>query len=193
VDPINPARSRSLSVFDARHRLAFSEYWRIPDFNDTNWSRHLVNGWALSSIVTVQSGFPIRLTSQNDQELLDSFNFETAGEPEQIAPFHRLQPQNSGGYYFNPASFTNGPLGQIGNAPRTICCGPGISNVDFAVHKAFPAGEGKNLEFRTEFFNAFNHTQFFNPDGNFSDGSAFGQVSQARDPRLIQIAMKLSF
>lgn len=193
VNPIDPAKSRSLSLFDARHRFVFSGYWRVPEFKVANWSRQVMNGWALSSIVTVQSGFPIRLTSASDQELMNSSNFETPGEPQQVGPLQRLRPQNSGGYYFNPASFTNAPLGQIGNAPRTICCGPGISNVDLAVHKIIPVAEGKNLEFRTEFFNAFNHTQFLNPDGNFTDGSTFGQVSKARDPRLIQIALKLNF
>jgi len=193
VNPIDPAKSRSLSLFDARQRLVLSEYWRIPEFAVTNWSHHVINGWAVSGILSLQSGFPIRLTSQSDQELMGSFNFETPGEPEQIAPFQRLHPQNSGEYFFNPASFTNGPLGQIGNAPRTICCGPGISNLDVALHKAFLLTEAKKLEFRTEFFNALNHTQFLNPDGNFTDGSTFGQVSKARDPRLIQTALKLTF
>jgi hypothetical protein len=193
VNPIDPAKSRSLSLFDARHRFVFSGYWRVPEFEVKNWSRHVMNGWALSGIVTVQSGFPIRLISDSDMELMNSSNFESVGEPQQVGPFQRLSPQSSGGYYFNPAAFTNAPLGQIGNAPRTICCGPGINNVDFAVHKVMTVGEGKNLEFRTEFFNAFNHTQFFNPDGNFTDGSTFGQVSKARDARLVQMALKLTF
>jgi carboxypeptidase family protein len=193
VNPIDPAKSRSLSLFDARHRFVFSGYWQIPKFDVTNWAGHLVNRWALSSIVSVQSGFPIRLTSSSDLELMNSSNFESPGEPQQIGAFERLQPQKSGGYYFNPASFTNAALGQIGNAPRTICCGPGISNVDVALHKTMAIGEGKNLEFRTEFFNAFNHPQFLNPDGNFTDGSAFGRVNKARDPRLIQMAMRFTF
>jgi len=49
------------------------------------------------------------------------------------------------------------------------------------------------LEFRGELFNAFNHAQFFQPDGNFTDGSDFGRVKRARDPRLVQFALKLSF
>jgi hypothetical protein len=104
-----------------------------------------------------------------------------------------LDPRSSGGYYFNPASFADGPLGQIGNARRAICCGPGIANLDFAVHKNVRFAEGKKLEFRTEFFNLFNHTQFFNPDGNISDGATFGQVQRARDPRLIQLAVRFTF
>jgi outer membrane receptor protein involved in Fe transport len=193
VNPIDPRRSRSLSLFDARHRLVASEYWRIHDWRISNWTHHLTNGWALSGILTLQSGFPIRLTSTSDQELMSSFDFETPGEPNQIAPLRLLYPQKNGGYYFDPSSFVEAPLGQIGNAPRTICCGAGTANLDFAVHKIIAVRESANLEFRTEIFNLFNHTQFFNPDGNITDGTSFGQVSRARDPRLIQLAVRLIF
>jgi hypothetical protein len=193
VNPIDPRKSRSLSLFDARHRLVASEYWRIPDWRISNWTRHLTNGWAFSGILTLQSGFPIRLTSTNDLELMSSFDFETPGEPNQIAPLRRLNPQKSKGYYFDPSSFAEAALGQIGNAPRTICCGPGTANLDFAVHKVLVVREGTSLEFRTEIFNAFNHTQFLSPDGNITDGTAFGQVSRAQNPRLIQVALRLTF
>jgi Carboxypeptidase regulatory-like domain len=193
VNPIDPARSRSSSLFDARQRLVLSGFWQLPDWHTANWSNRAFRGWAVSGIFTAQSGFPIRLTSESDRELMDSFDFESPGEPEQVAPFRRLEPQNSGGYFFDPSSFTDSPLGQIGNAPRAICCGPGILNLDLAVHKNIRLHERAKLEFRGEFFNTLNHTQFLNPDGDFTDGSGFGKVAQARDPRLIQVAMKLSF
>lgn len=193
VNPIDPRKSRSLSLFDARHRLVVSEYWRIPERRTSNWARHLANGWALSGILTLQSGFPIRLTSSSDKELMNSFDLETPGEPTQVAPFRHLDPQKSGGYYFDPSSFVEAPLGQIGNAPRTICCGPGTTNLDFAVHKVVAMRESKKLEFRTEIFNVFNHTQFFNPDGNITDGPSFGQVRRARDPRVVQLALRFTF
>jgi len=193
VDPLDPERERSLSLFHAAQRFVLSEYWRIPAMPIRGWSRYLVNGWALAGIMTLQSGFPIRITSSSDLELMGSFDFEDPGEPNQIAPFHRLNPQSSGGYYFNPASFANGPLGVIGNAPRAVCCGPGIGELDLALHKDFALTEGKTLEFRTEFFNVFNRTEFLNPDGNISDGASFGTVSGERDPRLVQLALRLIF
>jgi hypothetical protein len=193
VNPIDPKKSRSLSLFDARHRLVVSEDWRIPDWRISNWTRHLANGWALSGILTLQSGFPIRLTSSSDRELMSSSDFETSGEPTQVAPFRRLDPRKSGGYYFDPSSFVDAPLGQIGNAPRTICCGPGKANLDLGAHKVIALRESMKLEFRTEIFNLFNHTQFFNPDGNITDGASFGQVTRAQDPRLIQLALRLTY
>jgi hypothetical protein len=193
IDPLDPRHSRSLSLFDARHRLVFSEYWHLPGPQGEPWARHLFGGWALSSILTIQSGFPIRMTSTSDQELMNSANFETVGEPQQVARFRRLNPDRSGGYYFDPSSFTESTLGQIGNTPRTLCCGPGIANLDVGVHKSFEVREGTKLEFRTEVFNLMNHTQFMNPDGNITDDASFGMVSRARDPRLIQLALRLTF
>ena len=199
LNPLPGANNRSLSLFDARHRFVISYYWEIPGSKFSGFMGKIANGWALSGITTYQTGFPIRITSDADNELMNSFDFELPGEPDQIGPFQRLHPQNSGNYYFNPASFTEDTsvdpslLGRIGNAPRTICCGPGISNTDFALLKNISVSETKHFEFRAELFNIFNHTQFYNPDGNSTDGSQFGQVTQVKDPRLMQFALKLFF
>jgi hypothetical protein len=193
VNPLDAAKSRSLSLFNAIHRFVVSEYWRVPEFHVSNWSRHVLNGWAVSGITSIQSGFPIRITSSSDRELMGSFDFESPGEPNQAALFRRLNPRTSGGYYFDPAAFVDGPLGQIGNAPRDVCCGPGIAQFDVAIHKLMTVSETKKLEFRTEFFNLLNHTQFLNPDGNISDGTSFGQVTRQRDPRLVQVALRFTF
>ena len=193
INPLNPASSRSLSLFDARHRFVLSGYWQLPAWRSSKLSRHLTGGWAVSGIATLQSGFPIRITSSGDRELMGSFDFEAPGEPDQVAPFHRLDPRKSGGYYLDPASFADAPLGQIGNSPRTVCCGPGILSFDFAVHKRFSLSERTAFEFRTEFFNLFNHTQFLNPDADITEGTGFGLVGRARDPRLMQVALRVSF
>ncbi len=199
LNPIDPRLSRSLSLFDARHRFVLSYYWEVPVRKYDGAMGKLLDGWALSGITTFQTGFPIRITSDADNELMDSFDFELPGEPDQIAPFTTQRPQTHGSYYFNPAAFTEDTtvdpslFGRIGNAPRTICCGPHISNTDFAVLKNIALSDTKKFEFRAEMFNLFNHTQFFNPDGNSSDGTQFGQVTQARDPREVQFALKFYF
>ena len=65
--------------------------------------------------------------------------------------------------------------------------------MDFGASKRIQLGENGWLEFRSEFFNIFNHTQFLNPDGNISDGADFGRVKHTRDPRQIQFALKFAF
>ncbi len=199
LNPLPGANNRSLSLFDARHRFVLSYFWQLPVPKYTGIEGMLLDGWSLSGITTYQTGFPIRITSSADNELMNSFDFELPGEPDQISPFQRLHPQNNNNYYFNPASFTEDTkvdpslFGRIGNAPRTICCGPGISNTDIAILKSIPFNESRRIEFRAEVFNLFNHTQFFNPDGNSTDGSQFGQIIQAKDPRLMQFALKFFF
>lgn len=199
LNPIDPRLSRALSEFDARHRFVFSYFWQIPTGKHDGLTGKFVDGWGLSGITTFQTGFPIRITSQADNELMYSFDFELPGEPDQIAPFKTLHPQSNGNYFFDPNSFTEDTtvdpslFGRIGNAPRTICCGPRISETDFSILKNIPFTESKYMEFRADFFNIFNHTQFYNPDGDSSDGGQFGQVTQARDPRLMQFALKLYF
>jgi Carboxypeptidase regulatory-like domain/TonB dependent receptor len=195
VDPINPRRNRSRSLYDATHRFVFSYYWELPVPKYEGFKGKALNGWAVSGITTFQSGFPIRITEQDDIELQSSFDFETPGQPNVGAPFHKLDPRGPGNLGFNPDAFTEDTVepGTIGNAPRTVCCGPGINNWEFGFLKSTPIAERYKVDFRGEFFNAFNHAQFFQPEGNTSTGADFGRVRRARDPRVVQFALKFYF
>jgi hypothetical protein len=199
LDPVDFGRTRSLSLYDARQRFVLSYFWEFPIPKYSGAKEKILNGWAMSGITTYQTGFPIRITSFSDSELFgDTFSFEFPSEPNQAIPFRHMDPRRNNGFYFDPNTFTDAtvPLGQLGNAPRTICCGPGIQDWTVAFHKNTPVTEGTHMEFRAEFFNAFNHTQFLNPCGNTAscnDGSTYGKVSQARNPRLVQLALKYVF
>ena len=94
--------------------------------------------------------------------------------------------------YLDPTQFNDPALGTFATTPRSLCCGPGTNQWDMSLSKRLPITESKYFQFRTDIFNVFNKTQFFNPDGNFSN-STFGQVLQARDPREIQFALKFYF
>src|SRR5437016_7644842 len=106
LNPVDPRISRSLSNFDARHRIVFSYYWELPFQHYSGAKGKLLNGWAVSGITTFQTGFPIRIQSLADNELMYSFDFELPGEPAQIAPFRTMRPQSNGNYFFDPNSFT---------------------------------------------------------------------------------------
>jgi hypothetical protein len=214
LNPLPGANNYARSLFDARHRFVLSYYWELPVPKYSGFVGKVVDGWAVSGITTYQTGFPIRITSDADNELMNSADFEYPGEPDKIGPFQTLHPQSNQGYYFNQNSFTENAtvntvtpcsqqifygcydqtlLGRVGTAPRTICCGPGISDTDISFIKNIPVNERSHFEFRAELFNIFNHTQFYNPDGNSTDGSQFGQVTQVKDPRLAQFALKFYF
>jgi hypothetical protein len=197
LNPLNFNATYGLSAYDARHRFVFNYVWDLPVPKYEGFKGKLLDGWQMSGILSFQSGFPIRITSQADIEQLDNtFLFEAPGEPNLMGPFHTQNIRQNGGFVFDPNLFTNSTVapGTIGNAPRTICCGPGINNWDMSFNKMTPIGERVQMEFRGDIFNVWNHAQFYSVDGNISNlGSTFGQVQHVHDPRLVQLALKLRF
>ncbi len=222
LNPLNFNATYGLSNYDARHRFVFNYVWDLPVPKYDGFKGKLLNGWEASGILSFQSGFPVRITSQDDVELLDTtFDFEEPGQPN-FAPgasFKTVNPRSTvcaaftgplaqaidptapacqpvSGYSFDPNLFTNATVapGTIGNAPRSICCGPGINNWDMSFSKQTSFGERWQMEFRADVFNIWNHAQFYTVDGNISNqGGTFGQVLHVRDPRLLQFALKFHF
>lgn len=195
LDPYNFSHNRSLSLYDARNRFVFSSVWDLPVRKYSGARGALLDGWEASGILTLQSGFPIRMGSNVDQELQGSVDFEAPGRPDMVKPFTHRNPRTPlngvTGYYFDPSIFALPALGSTGNAPRSLCCGPGINGTDLAMQKITPLGEGRMIQFTFQVFNVFNHTQFLNPDGQIGDaGGLFGSVTRVRDPRQIQLAIR---
>ncbi|HET9650889.1 MAG TPA: TonB-dependent receptor, partial [Usitatibacter sp.] len=138
----------SPSLFDARHRFVVSYYYELPVPKYEGTKKMFLNGWAISGITTYQTGFPIRILSSNDQELMNSFDFNLPGRPDLVAPFTTGDPRSNnfcaagtggttgvpcqtGTYAFDPNAFADAAMGSVGNTARTICCGPGVKNWDF--------------------------------------------------------------
>jgi hypothetical protein len=94
--------------------------------------------------------------------------------------------------YFNTGAFALAASGTFGNAGRNILYGPGTFLMDFSAMKNFRITEGSRIQFRAEFFNLFNTPLFNNPSTSVTD-SRFGQITGARDPRIIQLALKVYF
>jgi hypothetical protein len=197
LNPVNFNATYGLSAYDARNRFVFNYVWDLPVPKFDGFKGKLLDGWEMSGILSFQSGFPIRITSQDDVEELDSTDlFEFPGEPNLTAPFHTQNIRKNGGFVFDPNLFTNSTVlpGTIGDAPRSMCCGPGINNWDMSFMKETNFGERLQMEFRTDIFNIWNHAQFYSVDGNVSNqGSTFGQVQHVHDPRLIQFSLKFRF
>ncbi len=193
LNPFNFRKSRGVSLTDARNRFVFSPYWELPVPKYSGFKGKLVDGWAASAIITYQSGFPIRFFDANDTELNSSFFFEPANTPQISGSVHFQNPKTHNNQYIITSNIADPPAGQFGNSPHALCCGPSISNSDISIQKRTSISERFNTEFRADIFNAFNHTQFANPDGNFSD-QTFGQIQTTReDPRVIQFGLKILF
>jgi len=214
LNPVNLNATYGPSLFDARHRFVFSYVWELPVPKYDGFKGQLLDGWQVSGIITYQTGFPVRVNSSDDIEEFYSTFFEGPGEPNWAPGYTpgklvQWDPRKHGGLAFDPNQFTNATVapGTIGNAPRSICCQPGISNVDMGFFKGFQLRERLRMEFRTEVYNVFNHTQFYSVDGNISDSGSltysgttvigtngtFGLAQHVRDPRLLQFALKFLF
>jgi hypothetical protein len=195
LDPFNFGASRALSLFNSKQRFVVSYDWELPIARRQGFAGKLVNDWEVSGITQFQSGFPIRLDTTNDNELINSFFFLGTEAPSLNGPLQIQNPKKNGDFYLNFNQFSDPPLGQFNNGTqRTICCGPGLIDWDFSVHKKIPLSETRYVQFRAEIFNVFNHTNYSNPDGHFSDGlSGFGKITSAGDPRLLQFALKFFF
>ncbi|MGH9515037.1 MAG: carboxypeptidase regulatory-like domain-containing protein [Terriglobales bacterium] len=203
VNFVNPKLSRGLSSSDVRHNFVFSYIWALPfDKVFKGGPRRLTEGWQLQGITRFASGFPIQMNQgSGDASLTGSSSTDM---PNLVGPIVKVDPRKvntacptydgtpgSGtGCYFLPSAFAvNTTLGTFGTANRRFFHGPGINNFDVGLSKRIPVTESKTFEIRGEFFNVFNHAQFFNPSGNIDD-SNFGEVTQARDPRIGQVSAK---
>ncbi len=123
--------------------------------------------------------------------------------PNLVGPIHLHNPRATGDHtYFDQSAFTatacglssTGVLlgtdcGSFGTANRRFFHGPGINNTDLGITKMIPLNEAMHFEIRGEFFNIFNHAQFSNPSGDISSAT-FGNVTNARDPRIGQVSAK---
>lgn len=194
VDVLDPSR-KALSAFNVTNNFVFSQTFRLPV--DMISHNRAAAGWMVSSITRFTTGEPVTLLETDDNSLLGT----SGSGPIQLpidtpdftpGPLNFTNPR-SGQPYFNTSLFTPEPLGQLGTAPRRFFHGPGINNWDIAIEKDTKITETVNLQFRSEFFNAFNHTQFGQPDGKINDGPSFGVVGSAGLPRIMQFALKLQF
>jgi hypothetical protein len=200
LNPFDFKKSRALSLFNSKQRFVINYVWDIPVPKYAGVKGKVLDNWQLSGITQFQSGFPIRLQTQDDDELIGSLFFFGTAAPQVNGPLQIQDPkisvpQSNGQfvhYYLNPNQFSDPPLGTFATTPRSICCGPGENQWDVTLMKKVSITEARYFEFRTDIFNLFNRTEFVNPDGNFSD-STFGQVQEVLPPRLVQFALKFYF
>ncbi len=200
VNPFDYQATRALSAWDLRHNLVASYVYNLPFDRLTTRFPLLTEGWSISGITRLSSGFPVTIKSNDDNSLQGSIPNGVNNYSLDTADYNGLpltlngNPRN-GLPYFNPSAFTQSALGSPGNASRRSFYGPGMFNSDIALLKSFQFSENRNLEFRLETFNTFNHAQFFGPgavQGNI-DSPLFGQVVRAASPRLVQLALKFTF
>ena len=213
-DQDNPKQRYGPDSFVREHRFIANFTYHVPGpKNARSFIGEALGGWMVAGIATLQSGHPLTLTYNHSGGKPSIFGTAFLDRPSvsgKCAPGQYVNPgsvvSNIGGTktYINTSCFTDpavfsadDPVGVgFGNAGVGILDGPGQQNYDLSMIKKFPLGwprEGASLEFRSEFFNAFNHPQFGDPDVEFTSPT-FGQITTTLvAPRILQFALKLNF
>jgi len=205
------------------HRFTFSYVYNFPTPKFSNgFANILLGGWNLSGVTTIQSGLPLTFTATNGTNAF-GINGAGGDRPNLAPGCSHADLVTSGSDKDRLGGASGGPgfinrtciLGltatggapafipvevgggtNFGNSGVGIIVGPGQNNTDIAIVKRTRVpflGEGGNIEFRTEFFNAFNTPQFNNPSTNAS-AATFGQItSTSVSPRIIQFGLKVNF
>jgi len=195
-DNYNLRAERGNSDFDIRHRLSWSLIYELPQMHGL--PKLLGQGWQFGGILTLQTGQPFSvLTGKGLSGTgLGNDRPNLVGDPN--AGPHTVQK------WFNTSAFVDNPPLTFGDAGRNIVVAPGYRDFDFSLLKNTKIGEKVNVQFRTEFFNIFNHPSFAIPS-NISAAANFGALFTTPDaaqnnvglgsggPRLVQFALKLSF
>ncbi|HXL23148.1 MAG TPA: TonB-dependent receptor [Candidatus Dormibacteraeota bacterium] len=195
------------STFDTRHRWTSALNYQAPPIPHV--PRILAEGWQLNSIITVQSGRPIGIITSNDTS--GTFNFHQ--RPNVVPGVNPILPNwTPATGYLNPAAFAQPTDGTFGNLGRDQIFGPGFWNVDFSFSKNFELRDRLKLQFRTEFFNIFNHPNFALPSNSLDftpdpilGRPILGAITQTPDvaqgnpglggggPRVLQFGLRLQF
>jgi hypothetical protein len=195
-DPFNLHTMKGPSDYDVTHRFVFSYGYELPFGRGRAFGSNIprlldqfVGGWQLAGITTFQTGFPF--TPQLGASDPANVNYAYARRPDVLGTGSLSNPNINQWFNINdfgvPQPFT------IGNAGRNILRGPKFQNWDISLLKNFHFTERRYLEFRAEFFNAFNHPNFSLPNTNIEDKIHGGQITSAYDPRIMQFALKLYF
>jgi hypothetical protein len=171
----------------------------------------ILGNWHVDLIERVTSGFPLFVVDSADESgTYFSYNGFTLQRPNEVGNPNVAGPEPGGTncptqihtlqHWFDPCAFAQAPSGELGTAARAPVDGPRFVNTDFSVIKNFPFHESMNVQFRAEFFNLFNHPQFFmgglgdTGQQDINTPSSFGVINNTvNNPRLIQFALRLAF
>ncbi len=192
---------KAVSGFDQRQRFTLNFVYDLDVLPGAlkSWPKRLTEGWQLSGIYTVASGLPITPFING---AAPSGSGESSNDRPNVVGNANNGPKHWDAW-FNTAAFKPAPTGTFGNAGRNTVIGPRTNIADFSVVKNTKIDERFNLQFRSEFFNIFNHPNFTLPNVTVNS-SAFGTIASTPDvaignplgdggPRLVQFALKLIF
>ncbi len=194
-DSTNLAGSYGNSEFDQRRALIFTYVYALPSPKIQNMWGYVLKDWQVSGTTTMRDGLAAPLLTFGDESGVG--NFHTRFNC--IAPIH-YQLRDLTQPYASQSSFQTPTLGTFGNCPRDPLVAPGLNAWDISIQRTFHFGERFAFEFRTSFFNAFNHPNFAEPSPDITtqitataDDGSFDSHFGVGGPRNIQFMGKITF
>jgi hypothetical protein len=194
ADSFNRHLERDDSTGDIPNIFVASAVWDIP--YGTNRPHRidgilgvLANDWTLTGVLTLQSGIPIAVTQATNNNAFAGFGTQ---RPNLTGNPTLPSDERSVSQWFDTTAFTTAPQFTIGSSSRNPVRGPGFRNLDVAVMRRVSVSGGKALEVRAEVFNVTNTPPLGAPNGVFGS-AAFGTITSAADPRVVQLALKFTF
>jgi Carboxypeptidase regulatory-like domain len=188
----NQAAERAVSVQDLKHHFVGSAVYELPFGKGKpygeNWNRvtnGVLGGWSISPIVTANTGFPINLSVRGNPS-----NTGGKDRPNVVGRWNLAHPSIS--EWFDTTAFAKNPKYTFGNAGRNILRGPGLIDLDLALHKSVQISERVSVQLRMESFNATNTPPLGDPNTQVGNAN-LGKISSAGTPRDNQLAVKLLF
>ncbi len=213
VNSFDPRSNRASSNFDQRHILNFSYVWDIPFFKKPGLSNKVLGDWQFSGLTSFQTGSPFSIIVSNDNAGVangvgSAARADIIGDPRAGVA---QDPNDLGPQIYNPSAYAL-PRGlTFGDSGRNSLNNTHWTNFDMALFKHFKITESMSFEFRAEAFNIFNHTQWQpiagdsgSAAGNLGESnntlssppdptSGFLQVTDAHNPRILQLGAKFIF
>jgi hypothetical protein len=198
---------KSISALDIAHRLVTNFQYELPFgagkrfLPGGGWSNALIGGWRVNGVWTLQSGLPISVSSAQNL----TFSYGGDSRPDSTGLKSKTPGSAKERYrqWLNPAAFTDPARFTFGNVGRFLPDnrGPGLHSWDISVLKDISFNESRRLQFRGEFFNAFNQVNFSNPSatvfGLTPSGALarpdFGRITGTRPARVIQLGLKFYY
>ncbi len=176
ADSYNRTLERDYSTGDIPNIFAASATWALRD-------------WSLTGILTLQSGVPVAVTQATNTNAFAGFGIQ---RPNLVGGPTLSSAQRTVSRWFDTGAFSTAPQFTVGSASRNPVRGPGYRNLDVALARRVPIHGASAIELRAEAFNLTNMPALGAPNGTFGS-PAFGTITTALDPRVIQFAVKFLF
>ena len=194
ADSFNRALEKDVSTGDIPNVFVTSFTYELPigrgrRFNLAGVADKLLGGWNVAGMILLQSGLPVPVTQVTNFNAFAGFGTQ---RPNVLRNPNLSGSERTTGRWFDTSALAVAPQFTLGNSSRNPVRGPGYRTADIAFIKRTYFGEVSNVEFRTEMFNLTNTPPLSNPNGVLGN-AAFGTITSAGDPRVIQFGLKLNF